>query len=106
MYTNVLREDTVKYRNTLLCVLNAQRRDRTGAMLNAEHVALESRLVQQMVAIRQREMDGLLARYSAIGTQASLLAGFAITSLTGQHAHAHPRGMSAPALVPCSLADG
>jgi hypothetical protein len=51
-------------------------------MLNAEHIALESRLVQQMVAIRQREMDGLLARYSAIGTQASLLAGFAITSLT------------------------
>ena len=26
-------------------------------MLNAEHVALESRLVQQMVAIRQREME-------------------------------------------------
>ena len=51
-------------------------------MLNAEHVALESRLVQQMVAIRQREMDGLLTRYSAIGTQASLLAGFAITQLT------------------------
>lgn len=51
-------------------------------MLNAEHVALESRLVQQMVAIRQREMDNLLTRYSAIGTQASLLAGFAVTQLT------------------------
>ena len=51
-------------------------------MLNAEHVALESRLVQQMIQIRQRELDGLLQRFTAVGTQASLLAGFAITSLT------------------------
>jgi len=51
-------------------------------MLNAEHVALESRLVSQLVAIRQREMDVLLQRYSSIGTQASLLAGFAISQLT------------------------
>ncbi len=50
-------------------------------MLNAEHVALESRLVSQMVSIRQREMDVLLERYTAIGTQASLLAGFAISQL-------------------------
>ena len=51
-------------------------------MLNAEHVALESRLVQRMVAMRQTEMDQLLSRYTALGTQASLLAGFAISSLT------------------------
>ena len=51
-------------------------------MLSAEHVALQSRLVQQLVTVRQREMDTILARYSALGTQASLLAGFAITSLT------------------------
>ena len=55
---------------------------KSAGMLNAEHVALESRLVSQMVSIRQREMDMLLERYSAIGTQASLLAGFAITQLT------------------------
>lgn len=52
-------------------------------MLNAEHVALESRLVQQMVALRQREMDALLNRFTAVGTQASLLAGFAIGVLAG-----------------------
>ena len=52
-------------------------------MLNAEHVALESRLVSQMVNIRQREMDVLLERYTAIGTQAALLSGFAISQLTG-----------------------
>jgi hypothetical protein len=51
-------------------------------MLNAEHVALESRLVQQMVAIRQRELEQQLSRYTAIGTQASLLAGFAIGVLS------------------------
>ena len=51
-------------------------------MLSAEHIALQSRLVQQLVAVRQREMDAILKRYDALGTQASLLAGFAITSLT------------------------
>ena len=38
--------------------------------------------MQQLVAVRQREMDAILKRYDALGTQASLLAGFAITSLT------------------------
>ena len=57
-------------------------------MLNAEHIALESRLVQQMVAIREREMQSMLDRYTAIGTQASLLAGFAITSLTALNSSA------------------
>ena len=51
-------------------------------MLNAEQIALQSRLVQQMVAMREREMTTILERYTAIGTQSSLLAGFAITSLT------------------------
>ena len=49
----------------------------------AEHVALQSRLVQQLVAVRQREMDYMLARYQSIGTQAALICGFSISSLTG-----------------------
>ena len=51
-------------------------------MLSAEHLALQSRLVQQLVAVRQKEMDYMLMRYQAIGTQAALLCGFSISSLT------------------------
>ena len=52
-------------------------------MLSAEHLALQSRLVQQLLTIRQREMDIMLARYQSIGTQAALIMGFSISSLTG-----------------------
>ena len=52
-------------------------------MLSAEHLALQSRLVQQLVAVRQKEMDYMLQRYQSIGTQAALICGFSISSLTG-----------------------
>ncbi|KAL1499815.1 hypothetical protein AB1Y20_012500 [Prymnesium parvum] len=52
-------------------------------MLSAEHLALQSRLVQQLVAVRQKEMDYMLMRYQSIGTQAALICGFSISSLTG-----------------------
>ena len=51
-------------------------------MLSAEHLALQHRLVQQLVSIREREMNYMLSRYETIGTQAALLAGFAISSLS------------------------
>ena len=51
-------------------------------MLSAEHLALQSRLVQQLVAVRQKEMDYMLARYQSIGTQAALICGFCISTLT------------------------
>ncbi|KAJ8602943.1 hypothetical protein CTAYLR_001527 [Chrysophaeum taylorii] len=51
-------------------------------MLSAEHISLQSRLVQQLIAIREKEMNYMLARYDAVGTQAALLAGFAVSSLT------------------------
>jgi hypothetical protein len=51
-------------------------------MLSAEHLALQHRLVQQLVATREREMNYMLGRYQAIGTQSALVSGFAIGTLT------------------------
>lgn len=50
-------------------------------MLNAEHVALHSRLVQQLAAVKQKEIQYLLQRYEAIGVQAALLTGCALQTL-------------------------
>ena len=51
-------------------------------MLYADKAALENRTKVKLLAIRERELNHVLSRYDAIGTQAALLAGFAITSLT------------------------
>ena len=51
-------------------------------MLSAEHHALQHRLVQQLVSIREREMNYMLNRYQTIGTQAALIAGFCLSSIT------------------------
>ena len=50
-------------------------------MLSAEHLALQSRLVQQLAAIKQKELDYLLGRYQAIGIQSALIAAGAMQTL-------------------------
>lgn len=45
-------------------------------MLAANTYALETKAVQTMVTIRNRDFDFMTQRLSAIGTQASLFAGF------------------------------
>ena len=52
-------------------------------MLLAEHIALQSWLIQQLAAVRQREMEYMLTRYQTISTQASLLCGFAVSNVVG-----------------------
>jgi hypothetical protein len=47
-------------------------------MLSAEHLALQSRLVQQLAAIKQKELDYVLSRYQAIGVQSALIAACAM----------------------------
>ena len=51
-------------------------------MLSAEHFALEHAAVQQLLGIREREVTHMTDRFNALGTQASLLAGFIVTTLT------------------------
>ena len=51
-------------------------------MLNAERHALERRLAQQLMTIRQKEIDYMLGCYSSIGLEAALVAGFAIGTMT------------------------
>ena len=50
-------------------------------MLSAEHLALQSRLVQQLAAVKQKEIDYLLARYQAIGVQAALVTACSMQTL-------------------------
>ena len=50
-------------------------------MLSAEHLALQSRLVQQLAQVKQKEIDYLLMRYQAIGTQAALITATAMQTL-------------------------
>lgn len=47
-------------------------------MLSAESVALQARLVQQLAALRQQELDYIVHRYNALGTQSALIAAFII----------------------------
>ena len=44
-------------------------------MISAEYYALETKAVQSMLAIRQRELDYINVRMNALGTQAALIAG-------------------------------
>jgi len=60
-------------------------------MLSAEHLALQSRLVQQLAEVRQREMDYVLTRYQAIGTQAALVAGFSMQTLVSLDVSSTPQ---------------
>mmetsp|Transcript_54332 Transcript_54332/g.140328 ORF Transcript_54332/g.140328 Transcript_54332/m.140328 type:complete len:462 (-) Transcript_54332:607-1992(-) len=50
-------------------------------MLAAESLALQSRLVQQLVAIKEREFDYVLSRYNAIAIQAALISEVAMSNL-------------------------
>jgi hypothetical protein len=61
-----------------LCLL--ERAD--AGMLNAQSYALENAAIQTMVGIRQRELDYLNTRLGAMGTQASLICGFLITTFS------------------------
>ena len=51
-------------------------------MLSAEHFSLENRAVQQLLDIRQRDIQYLTERFNAIGVQASVIAGFVVSTLT------------------------
>ena len=51
-------------------------------MLSAEHFALENKAVRELLQIREREVTHMTDRLNAIGTQASLIGGFVVTSLT------------------------
>lgn len=50
-------------------------------MLSAEHIALESRLVQQLAAVKQRELDYVLGRFQAIALQSGLVVATACQTL-------------------------
>lgn len=47
-------------------------------MMSAEYLAVETRLVQRLIASQQREMDQMLIRFASVGTQSALIAGFSI----------------------------
>ena len=68
-------------------------------MLSAEHLALETRLVQQLIAVQQREMDSTLSNLGSIGTQAALLASCSTGMLAGipfhGKVHVYPAGFTA-----------
>ncbi|KAL1521809.1 hypothetical protein AB1Y20_021462 [Prymnesium parvum] len=51
-------------------------------MLDAEKRALEHRLTQQLMSVRQKEIDYMLTCYQSVGVQAALVAGFAIGTMT------------------------
>ena len=51
-------------------------------MLSAEHTSLQHRLVQQLVSIREKEMNYMLSRYQTVGTQTALLGGFTVSTLS------------------------
>ena len=50
-------------------------------MLAADKLLLQSRMKQSALTLRQKELQLFIDNYNAIGTQAALLAGFALTSL-------------------------
>jgi hypothetical protein len=51
-------------------------------MLSAENVALENKAIQLMLQIREKELNYITNKYNAMGTQAALVGGFAVTTLT------------------------
>mmetsp|Transcript_15107 Transcript_15107/g.22725 ORF Transcript_15107/g.22725 Transcript_15107/m.22725 type:complete len:406 (+) Transcript_15107:142-1359(+) len=52
-------------------------------MLRAEQLALIQEANQQLLAIRQQEMNYYVTTFSSFGTQAALIAGFTLGALTG-----------------------
>jgi hypothetical protein len=50
-------------------------------MLRAEQVALEQAAYQQLLQIREKELNYYVNNYTSIGTQAALLSGFIISAL-------------------------
>ena len=51
-------------------------------MLSAENVALENRAIRLMLQIREKELNYITNKYNAMGTQAALVGGFTVTTLT------------------------
>lgn len=51
-------------------------------MLSAENVALENRAIRLMLQIREKELNYITNKYTALGTQSALIGGFSLTSLT------------------------
>ena len=50
-------------------------------MLGAEQLALKSRTVHQLAAVKERELEHMLVRFEAIGNQAGLVCLLASTNL-------------------------
>ena len=53
-------------------------------MLKAEQSALVQEANQQLIAIRQAELDYFQNFYGIFGTQSALIAGFVVSALTGK----------------------
>lgn len=51
-------------------------------MISAEHFALKNAAVQSMIAIRERMINYMNDRMNAMGTQAALIGGFAVSTFT------------------------
>ena len=51
-------------------------------MLRAEQIALEQAAYQQLLQIREKELNYYVNNYNTFGTQAALLAGFTLSALT------------------------
>ena len=51
-------------------------------MLSAEHFALENQAVKELLAIREREIQFFADRFNAIAMQASIVAGFVVSSMS------------------------
>ena len=66
-------------------------------MLSAEHYALESATVQQLLRIREAEVNYYKDRFQSVTIQSALIAGLTVTTLTStnvlDHNHASIRAI-------------
>ena len=51
-------------------------------MLRAEQIAVENQARQQLLQIREKELNYFVGNFSSFGTQAALIAGFSLSSIT------------------------
>ena len=61
-------------------------------MLSAEHFALENQAVKELLAIREREIQFFADRFNAIAMQASIVAGFVVSSMSSIQLNQVQRG--------------
>ena len=65
-------------------------------MLRAEQLALIQSANQQLLAIRQQEMQYYTDVFTSFGTQGSLIAGFTLAALTGLDVRDFEKGFGLP----------